>query len=97
MPVRQSVQPVVVEIQSTNNAILEASQPLSARFDGMSNRVDAVEQGLQPLPLHLHGRNDAGTLSLPSSGLPIPNKVQIRLLGMIPMMMVRVKMMMNKD
>ena len=72
MPVRQSVQPVVVGAQSANNAILEASQSLSARLDGMSNRVDAVQQGRQPMPVH--GRNGAGASFLPSSGLPIPSK-----------------------
>ena len=72
VPVRQSVQPVVVEAQSANNAFLEASQSSSARLDGMSNRVDAVQQGCQPMPVH--GRNGAGASSLPSSGLPIPTK-----------------------
>jgi len=72
VPVRQSVQPVVVETQNTNNAILEAIQSLSVRFDGRSNRIDAVEQGRQPMPVHLHGRNGAGASSLPSSRLPFP-------------------------
>jgi len=72
VPVHHSVQPVAVETQSTNNAIFETIQSLSARLDGMSSRVDAVEQGLQPMPVHLHGRNGAGVSSLPSSGLPIP-------------------------
>ena len=74
VPVHHSVQPVVVETQSTNNAILEAIQSLSARLDGMSSRVDAGEQGRQPMPVHLHGRNGVGVSSLPSSGLPIPAK-----------------------
>ena len=34
-----------LETQCTHNAILEAIQSLSARLDGISNRVDAVEQG----------------------------------------------------
>ena len=98
VPVRQSVQPVVVETQNTNNAILEAIQSLSVRFDGRSNRIDAVEQGRQPMPVHLHGRNGAGAPSLPSNGLPIPTKsFPNELFGVIPAMMVRAEMMMKKD
>ena len=68
MPVHHSVQPVAVETQSTNNAILETIPVLSARLEGMSSRVDAVEQ---PMPVHLHGRNGAGVSSLPSNRFPI--------------------------
>ena len=54
--VRQSVQPVVLETQNTNNASLDAIQALSARLDGMSNRVDAVEQGRVILAMMVRAR-----------------------------------------
>ena len=54
---------------------LNAIQALSARLDGMSNRVDAVEQGpsANASSSTVHGRNGAGASSLPSSGC-FPNE-----------------------
>lgn len=40
MPVRQSVQPVVSETSKSNQAILEAIQPLSVQMVSLSSRVD---------------------------------------------------------
>jgi len=91
--VRQSVQPVVLETQNTNNASLDAIQALSARLDGMSNRVDAVEQGRQPMPVHLLYM--AETERVPRLS-PQVGVFPMSLLGVILAMMVRARMMKKK-
>ena len=55
VPVCQSVQPVVVESQSTNN---------------LNNAFLKHFHLCQPMPVHLHGRNGAGPSSLPTKGYP---------------------------
>ena len=93
MPVHHSVQPVAVETQSTNNAIFETIQSLSARLDGMSSRrVDAVRKAVNLSQLIYMAEMERASRLSPQVGCRFPENFPMSLLGVILVMMVREKM-----
>ena len=98
VPGHDSVQPVLVETQSTNNAILETIRSCQPDQMGFQTVLTLLSKAVsQPMPVHLHGRNGAGAcLSHQVDCQFQPKDFPMSLLGVILVMMVGEKMKMKK-